>query len=613
MAPAPDETAERPGRPRALHGLLLATIGLPALAFFWGMRDGQVAFVVYREPKLAALEALGPLLLAALAWGGRPALRGTDLLARLRRPVWALLALFLFWGAVTGLWAAVPENFVHELGQWALLLALALALDAWTDRDPAVPDLVELGLVASLGLAAAVAIVQTAVAIPILSPIDPQAAANPSVFGYKNPMALALAGQVFLLARRLGARPERRLPLLFLLAAEVACLGTLNSRTAWGAVAGGALVLGVLLAARGGRAKVRAPTPIGPIATALGLGAVLGLLVLAADAGLRGRAASLGGYLSHPEALLASDRGIYLRNTLNMARFHPFGVGLGDWQTQYPLYRRLRRDLFTDTAQVRMAHSDFTQTLGETGWPGLALWLGFCGLLVATPALRCLRTGEPAAAFAAAQATVFPLAMLTDGLVQHPYGKLQLVLVAFLAVRAGEPDAAPPPPEALPAGRWSGPRHALAAILATAAVVLAGCRIRQAYLAASLRDLAQEVDERIGSRPGPPRLTEEDRKLLAEMVRQGGQLLATPGYAKERCDDLLVLAHAELLLGQGQQALIHTRQSLRLHPYNPAALSLMATAFADRPVKAGLWRRAHDHVLYEATHGFVGRYPGGWR
>jgi hypothetical protein len=356
-----------------LGGLLFATVVAPALVFLYGKWDGQVAFVLYREPKLAAMQILGWSLLAALAWRRPEGLRASAVLAHMRRPAWGLLALFVAWSLVTALWVEVPENLFLELGQYILLLALVLTLDAWAESDPAVPRIVENGIVLSLGAATVVGLFQTAVPIAILAPIDPRASVGgPSVLGYKNPMALAVVGQIFLLVCLLARTSSgyRRRLLAGLLAAELIYVATLNSRTSWMALFGAAAVLGLLLSVREGLGR-RVLQGAGAAAAAV----ILFAAVQAVDPAGRQRAASVLGYMAHPAAFLESDRGTYLLNTLEMVRHHPLGVGLGDWQTAYPLYRRYRPDLFfSGTVQVRHAHSDPVQYLGETGWPGLILW-----------------------------------------------------------------------------------------------------------------------------------------------------------------------------------------------------------------------------------------------
>jgi O-antigen ligase len=559
-----------------LDGLLFATVVAPALVFLYGTWDGQVAFVLYREPKLAAMQILGWSLLAALAWSRPGGLGAAAVLARMRRPAWGLLAFFVAWSLVTVLWVEVPENLFLELGQYALLLALVLTLDAWAERDPAVPRIVESGIVLSLGAATVVGLFQTAVPIAILAPIDPQASlGGPSVLGYKNPMALAVVGQIFLLVPLLArASPGYRRRLLAgLLAAELIYVATLNSRTSWMALFGGAAVIGLLLSLREGLRR-RGLRGAGAVAVAV----VLFAAVQAADPVGRQRAASVLGYLAHPASFLESDRGTYLLNTLEMVRHHPLGVGLGDWQTAYPLYRRYRPDLFfSGTVQVRHAHSDPVQYLGETGWPGLILWLGLAGSLLAAPAARYLRAGDPQSLFAAGQVAALALAMLTDSVVQHPYGKLQLFLTGFLALQAGGGQPATGAAQAPePRGRRVG-STALASALTLAAavmVLLSMATVAKAFLAARTVALYREVDAGLSRRTGPPELAGE-RTLLRRAVQAGETFARIPGYTHELCDDYLVLSQAELLLGRRDKALTYLRRSLRLHPHNPAAQRFM--------------------------------------
>jgi hypothetical protein len=233
---------------RLLDTLLWGTVVLPALAFAYGTRDGQVAFVLYRDPKLVVIQVLGWLFLAALFWSRSADLRLSRLAEKLRRPPWAWLSLFLAYGLVTLLWVAVPENLLLELAQYALLLLLVLALDAWADRNPAVPAIVQRGLVLSLGAAALVGVIQGAFLLPILSPIDPgSGVANPSFMGYKNPMALFLLGQIFLLGHLAVSREAGRVRrlLILLLAVELVYLASLKSRTSYLALAVSVVLSGV--------------------------------------------------------------------------------------------------------------------------------------------------------------------------------------------------------------------------------------------------------------------------------------------------------------------------------------------------------------------------------
>jgi hypothetical protein len=307
--------------------------------------------------------------------------------------------------------------------------------------------------------------------------------------------------------------------------------------------------------------------------------AVLFATVLAADPIGRQRAVSILGYLARPASLLESDRGTYLLNTLEMVRHRPLGVGLGDWQTAYPLYRRYRPDLyFSDSVQVRKAHSDPVQYLGETGWPGLMLWLGLVGSLLAAPAAGYLRSGELQSLLAAGQVAALALAMLTDSVVEHPYGKLQFLLVGYLAARAkgGHPWArAARPPAPRRHGRGATAFASALTVAAAVAALFAVGTVGKAYLAARAVALYREVDRSLDLRPGPAVLTATERAFLENAVQAGEALARIPGYTKELCDDLLVLAQAELLLGHHEKALAYLQQSIRLHPHNPAALRLL--------------------------------------
>lgn len=589
-------TSEQPaweGRREAgvwMHGLLAATVALPVLAFGFGTCQGQVAFVLYREPKMAAIQMLGCGLMAALFWRFQRDFQVRNLAAVLLRPPWIWLVAFTGYGSVTLAWAAVPENGLYELGQYGLLLLLVACLDVWAARDPAVPRWTEGALVLSVGVAVAVGLVQRAVAIRFLSPIDPGSGVpNPSFMGYKNPMALAIVGQVFLLARwAVSAGPGRGRRLLGVsLAAELAYLATLKSRTSYVALVGAALFLLILFAVRERfRPKV--------LRAALGGLVAAGLFfsVLAADPVARGRAASLF-KLSHPARYLESDRGIYLLNSLQMVRHHPLGIGWGDWASQYPVYRRHHRDVyFTANVQVRKAHSDHVQTFAETGWPGLSLWAGFWISLLAAPLARYVRSGETEALFGSAQLVAFGIAMATDYVTEHPYLKLEFVLIAFLAGRRMQAPAAQ-------AGRTRLSPAVLITFLALGAGVLSVCQVRKAALGALVTERYVTAMARGG-----------DAALLAEASRAGEALTRTPGFNKGLGDDLRVLAQVEARLGHGKRARELARASLRLAPYSPNTLTLMAELQRDhRPDEAAEWSRAAQYVLEEATEGFEKPYP----
>jgi O-antigen ligase len=591
--------------PRWLRALLGATAALPALAIFPGRRAGSMVYVLYREPKLAAVQILGWSALAALFWVCRSELQPRALLSALLRPPWRWLALFLVYGLITALWVAVPANLFYELNQYALLLLLIVALELAAERDPAVPRIVEHGLVISLGVAAVAGLVQGVFPLSFLSPIDPGSGVpNPSFLGYKNPMALALVGQVFLLAhlalRRRGSRGGRLL--LVLLAAELVYLASLKSRTSYVALLGAAAVLGLLLAAREGMSRRLLRVSLaGAVAVCLFLGAV------AADPATRSRAGSVLSYLGHPAGYLESDRGTYLVNSLQMVRDRPFGVGLGDWQTQYPVYRRVHRDLyFTAAVQVRKAHSDHVQILAETGWPGFALWSLFWVSLLAAPVRRYLRTGEAYPLLLAVQLAAFAIAMATDYVAEHPYLKFEFLLVAFLGARAAREPVPEQPPAAGRARSWPA-----VAATAVALAVLAGavCHVRKAALAAAATGEYLSAVQHLERRGGPG-LDAAERALLEAASRAGEALARTPGTNKGLSDDYRILAQTEMRLGNRPRALAYVRASLRLHPYSPNTMWLLADLLHDRqPAAAARWSHAADYVMNAATHGFTESYP----
>jgi hypothetical protein len=383
---------------RLLAALVQLAIVVPALAVGWVRDDGRIAAVLYREPKLVAAGVLGWTFAAAFLWAWRRRLTAADLAAAIERPAMLALGAFLAYLAATGLWVRVPQNYFYELDQYLLLALLVVLLLAWTERDARLPGRVRAGLVASLAAVTAVGVLQILAPLPFLSPIDPEiGVAHPSLMGYKNPAALAVLGQLFLLAGwvaetrgNAGRGVSRRLGLGLLLAVELVYLVSLRSRTSYAALAAGSVFLvGLWLARRPPRRALLRGAAAAAAAIALVAAAV------AIHAPARERARSALAYAASPRAYLESDRGVYLRNTLNMARHRPLGVGLGDWQTQYPVFRSVRRTAdFMDPppdVDVRRAHSDHVQLLGEAGWPGLVLWLGFLLLLAAAPIRRALR------------------------------------------------------------------------------------------------------------------------------------------------------------------------------------------------------------------------------
>lgn len=577
--------------------LVLSVIG-PSLAFNWGSLNGHLAFVLYREPKLIAVTILGWSLLSAFLWRRRAELEADEFFEVLRRPPIIAFGALLSYLTLTGLWVRVPQNHFYELNQLALLILLLVTLLLWTHRDPSVPWKIRIALITGLAINTVVGLGQIFVEFPLLSPIDPLSVRHGSLFGYKNPAALALLGQIFLLAelafeRRVVKLSRWRLVFAGLLALELIWLVSLRSRSAYAGLFVGALVL-------------LAPRP-GKFRSLRSLAATAGLLLAFTSAvtlyaPARERVATMFSYLTQPRAFLESDRGTYLLNTLNMTRYHPMGVGLGDWQTHYPVFRLHGRDIyFNEEFRVRRAHSDHTQVLGEAGWPGLALWLLFLAILIGGSIREYLRAGHPTSLYLAAQLTAITAAMATDYLFEMPYHKAQFVFVAFLALAARQRASSP---TADRGSRKPAPKaFALAAFgLTIVALLQVGYHVglaRKIHLAAAIEKLYVDAAQ-------SPLAGELDGNLAAdlEICDLGRRFAALPGHTKTFHKDLLLIAHSSHRLGRRQQALAATRQSLALHPYNPDAYILMSLLVED-PQAAERWSEGAKYILNTATRGFL--------
>ena len=94
----------------------------------------------------------------------------------------------------------MPENFLYEWNQYLLILLLLIAGLVTSRQGSTLPRLVVLSVVGSLAVVTGIGVIQWFLELPILKPIDPGlGVAYPSLMGYKNPAALAVLGQFFLL------------------------------------------------------------------------------------------------------------------------------------------------------------------------------------------------------------------------------------------------------------------------------------------------------------------------------------------------------------------------------------------------------------------------------
>ncbi|MEM8931558.1 MAG: O-antigen ligase family protein [Acidobacteriota bacterium] len=562
-------------------------------------RDGSTALTLYREPKAVVFTALVWIWLAALFVGpvGRATLAALPRVATARRLLpWLLWVGFM---ASSAAWTTVPDNAFYELRTLLPAALWMVVLIAWQEADPRAPIAMRRALIVASTAVCVLGLAQLVRPISWLPPIHPELGGpHASTFGFKNPAALAVLGQWFLLAHwaLTEARPTYKIGAVLLCLGEALYIASLHSRTALLALVVGLVVLGLATLWRGGVAASRS------LAIAA-FGGLIGLVVVVALVAPWRERAMLGvEILRQPTSYLDSDRGIYLRNTLAMVERHPFGVGLGDWQTHYPVFRRHARDhAFDRLVEVRRAHSDHVQILGEAGWPGLASWCAALAATIVGGLRRWRATGDHATLFVHVQLIAWTVAMTTDYVIEMPFHRFQFFLVVALAlgrpVDGGRVDSeAQPPPLA---GRFL--TTALAGLLAIVSIteVWRGTLLLSRLRAASFMVACYQRG-----------LADNDPAALGRALRFGEELARRPGYTKTTARDERILAHLYWLHGATPRARAWLRRSLEHHPYAPAGLDLASRMLdSSHPEAASAFARARDHVVSEAQDGFALPYP----
>ena len=523
--------------------------------------------------------------------------------ASIRSPPIVLLALLLFLFAISTLWAKVPANGLLELSLYLPLLMLVALLVAWMRTDARVRPTVELSLIGFAAVATMFGGIQLAVEPRWLTAINPLGeVGNPSLMGYKNPMALAIAGQIFLLCGRIATASKgswRRL-MIFCALAEIAYLGQLESRTSLAAMVGGTIVLLITAAVWAPRGLT-----VRRLAAVVGVAAVLLGLGTAAVPEARQKAASIWSYVAHPSAYLESDRGVYLRNTLNMARQHPWGVGVGDWQTQYPVYRlHDRYRSFDEVYEVRRAHSDHVQILGENGWIGFATWVAFLGAVGLGLVRSYHKSRSLGDLFLLGQMVFWVAAMATDYVLDLPFHRLVFFLLIACAV-AGEGRLAATAVIRSSSGGaplfpiWA--RNACAGVTAGAAFLSSLVAVSALRLDHDNAAMTKLYLQALGSDG------RERSQLLQRAAAHGDTLLGTALHSKTQYKDWQVLADVFLRLGAKDAARRCAARALELHPYSPKTFLLLAKLHTGEPRRR--WQEGHDHILHDATSGYRLPYP----
>jgi len=584
--------------------LLGATVILPALVFRFATFDGDVVAVLYREPKKDIIGVLVWLLVLAFFLLKGRALDLRDLTRRISDPTVISLSLLLSYFGLTRLWVMIPENWTYEMSQYALLFVLLLVGLVWSSTDPAVPVVIRNGLITSIAVVTGIGMIQWAFPSGVPAAINPfNEVAHPSLMGYKNPAALSVLGQFFILAgvafsSELRSKPVKVL-IMFLLAVELIYIVSLQSRAALVALACGSVVLLGLQAIKTRRLHRRTI-----ITVVAGVTIAATALLVIPNASSRNRSAL--DILIDPGSYLETDRGVYLLNTLKMVSHHPFGVGIGDWQTRYPVYRDTDPDFaFDDDFQVRRAHSDHVQILGEAGWPGLILWLGFLGLLVWRCGRSAIQTGDSTAACITAQLVAISVAMCSDFFTEIPYNKYQFFLVVLLAINCTRPT------RSIGSSRPKRFLESLAVISPLIAIATITCIVATIQTERKLVGSATSTAlflHAIHSDPG----ASSSSHLLEEATAIGRGWVTDSGHWKSLYRDHLALAKSAARIDRDRMARVQALESLHLYPFNPQSLRLMATLSRD-PVEASLWLAASHHVEEDSGNGFTIQHPLGDR
>lgn len=518
-------------------------------------RGGYI--VLYREPKLVAIQVLSWLFIVVVVWLSRKLFAMETLFEASQRPITMLLCGLVGYMLITFTWTKVKENAIYELNQYVLILVLLVVLDIWSTK--ATEKTIIWSYVLTMCVCAMVGFAQRFGATPWLPPIDPEIGVmNPSLMGYKNPMALALGGQIFLLGGMLCRYRRRRMifvALALVLLIELLYLLELQSRTSYAAVVIAATWLTMLWWGKN-RSLIKA------------LSICIAVLALATffsiyrerNEQVDGRVRSMVDFVVTPSNFLDSDRGTYFLNTMHMVGKNPWGVGLGDWQTQYPVYRKHNRGVsFSSEFQARRAHSDYVQNWGELGWAGLGLWSVLVSFMIIKSAQTYWNHNRLMSLFISAQMVFFAIAMCTDYLTELPYNKWQFFLIGWLASR--EVGVIVTRRE----GR-QGWRHIGITVLCLTVVsgTIGGiyCVKFWQKLVLSAKLHIEYMDGVVAS---PERLSQ--MKALRDLHELGRRFDGSVGYAKTFHKDYLLLADSAKRLGLVDEANYYARKSLKLHPY----------------------------------------------
>lgn len=364
-----------------ITGLLFTVFFIiPPLIFIPARWNDHWIFVNYKEPKLAAIS----ILFWAFA-----SLFFVLLFNKYKRSLWYVTkdnSLWLLIGLsvyslLSALWALVPEAALYEAWQWITLTMMfwifscLFHIEKWR-------NLALWSIYTTFFIVTIIGLIQTKIDIPILIAIV--GTKWNSTFGAKNPCFLSLASQYFLLMFALFKAVQKKnyilsatVILIFIM--ESIYLLISHSRTAYAAVFVSIIVLFLLAAVLSRDKKI----VLGSIVLTLVLSF---FIILSVRHTFPKKWNSTVYRINHRMIPLLlhlhryffeTARGRAILDTLQMAKEHPFGVGAGNWGFAYPLYHKhMLKKAFKKTVQIRRAHNDYVQYLGELGIPGFVFLMG---------------------------------------------------------------------------------------------------------------------------------------------------------------------------------------------------------------------------------------------
>ena len=464
LKPMPDESNRPPYfRTTALlgAGLIFGT----GWVYYGGVSDGGIL------PKYVAVAAI--TLIATLIWLASDT--GAGQLSTLDRWVIAFFAVtcVAFLGSTSSLRAGL------ELAKFAMLTSLYFAFSRLSHRDHL------LFWARCLGAAT---LVTSAIGICQylgLAFLDWPTAGHPSAtFSYRNFLAMYLIVAIplmvvpFFLTRRFA----EEVLVALATAASVLLLIYTRTRGSWVGLGGAVLLVGGCLVWRHRQLPFLVPRLGIPTRRKTGV-AVIAVACITLGAQIQPDEDILGhpgdqipeGKSSVSAALLSIARGQHSArrtpwlNTLQMVADHPFGVGLMDWEVEYPPYDQ--GEQMRPGQAWRRPHNDYLWFVAEYGIPSFLVYVAFLVSVALTAWRVAHRTEDPFLAGLLVAATISFIALHGHAFFSFPRERIgpyalawfSMALIASIS-RRDKPTSAVP---------WAFP---LASVIITTIALTVGVR-----------------------------------------------------------------------------------------------------------------------------------------